>query len=481
MDPRLHVQSNIFNEADLIDFNDAYDFFESSAYASDDWQYEILKDWLAIDAQTGQFTHSICGLSVPRQNGKSRMLELRIIFGLVFLNERIIFSAHEVRTAREIFERLCLFFDDDTYPDIKESVKSIRKANGQEEIRLKTGARVQFMARTKSSGRGLSGDIMIFDEAQQLKSQAMAAMRPIVSTSKKPQSIYVGTPPTDDLDGETFISIRNQAIESEKTSTTLSWIEFAAVTGDDLDDPRVWEKTNPAFASGRILESTIADDRVQMSEEQFKRERLGMWETRGGASIVDMKHWQTLADPHSGIDGNIVLSIDISPQRDTGTISAAGFRSDGLLHVETLRNQKDISWIVPSMIQLRNIKTIKAVIIDGASPAATLIDDLKRSRFNVIIAGARDVAIASALFVDAVNESQLRHVDQPLLNTALAGARKRKLMDAFAFARSVSTTDITPVVSCSLALLGVNKKLKKRDVEGDQTYKPRPRGVVFRR
>ena len=61
---------------------------------------------------------------------------------------------------------------------------------------------------------------------------------------------------------------------------------------------------------------------------------------------------------------------------------------------------------------------------------------------------------ACGAFYDAVMEDRLRHLDTPVLNSALAVARKRSLGDAWAWHRKNAAADITPLVACTLALYG---------------------------
>lgn len=67
------------------------------------------------------------------------------------------------------------------------------------------------------------------------------------------------------------------------------------------------------------------------------------------------------------------------------------------------------------------------------------------------------MAIACGKFFDAVMESKLRHTDQPQLNVALSVARKRPLAGAWAWNRKDAGSDITPIVSATLALWGAQK------------------------
>lgn len=55
-------------------------------------------------------------------------------------------------------------------------IKRVLRANGNEEIRLENGSRVQFRARTSQSGRGVSADKLILDEAYHLTDAQLATL-----------------------------------------------------------------------------------------------------------------------------------------------------------------------------------------------------------------------------------------------------------------------------------------------------------------
>jgi hypothetical protein len=61
------------------------------------------------------------------------------------------------------------------------------------------------------------------------------------------------------------------------------------------------------------------------------------------------------------------------------------------------------------------------------------------------------------MFFDATTpeEDGLRHRGTQELSVAVAGARKRTLVDAWAWSRKSSSVDISPLVACTLAFWGV--------------------------
>jgi hypothetical protein len=148
----------------------------------------------------------------------------------------------------------------------------------------------------------------------------------------------------------------------------------------------------------------------------------------------------------------------------------AGQREDGGWHVELDEQRNGVGWL-PSYLEVRCQRNeIRAVVIDGASPAASIIDELKQRGIKVTTTGARDMATACGTFYDGAMDGWLHHIDQPQLNVALSVARRRSLGDAWAWNRKNAASDITPLVACTLALWGAQsstvKTPQKRRTQG---------------
>ena len=105
-------------------------------------------------------------------------------------------TAHEVKTARKAFLRLAGFFESARqWPELAALVSEVRRTNGQEAIVLTNGGSVEFIARSKGSGRGFTVDDLVCDEAQELGTEAYAALKPTISAapSGDPQTCLLYT------------------------------------------------------------------------------------------------------------------------------------------------------------------------------------------------------------------------------------------------------------------------------------------------
>jgi hypothetical protein len=435
----------------------AGDFAGDYGLAPDDWQQVILDDWLR-DIK-GRWASLTCGLSVPRQNGKNGVLEMRELFGMVGRGEKILHTAHQVKTAQKHFRRLKHFFgkkaDDPTakYPELNALVTEIRNVNGQEAIFLSNGGSVEIVARSQGSGRGFTVDVIVCDEAQDMSDDDQEALLSTSSASplRNPQWIYTGTPPGPKANGEVFTRIRGEALGGQ--SKRICWHEWSCEGDVDLDDHAQWRRANPALG-GRLLFDVVEGERGNLSDDGFARERLGMWAGSLSTSVIDPESWHTVRDESSKAVDRFALAIDVAPDRAVSSVAFAGQREDGSWHVELDETRNGVGWLVGYIADRCDSNPIRTVVIDGASPANSLVDDLEQRGVNVTTTTAREMAAACGQLYDGVMDAWLHHIDQPQLNLALSVARKRSLGDAWAWNRKTAASDITPIVAATLALWG---------------------------
>ena len=467
--PRVRVAPK-FRESDADDAA-----FLSSAYGlkPDPWQLGVLEDWLAV-RKDGRFASLTCGLAVPRQNGKNGIIEVRELFGMVALGEKFLHTAHEVKTARKAFLRLCSFFENTRkHPELAALVKEIRKTNGQEAIVLTNGGSVEFVARSKGSGRGFTVDVLVMDEAQELSDDALEALMPTTSAAPlgNPQWILTGTPPGPSANGEVFTRTRDEALGGK--SARLCWHEWSCDGAVDLDDRDNWYAANPSLG-GRLQFDVLEGERARFSDDGFGRERLGMWASASGSQVISMDAWKLAADPQSMPTSGFAIAVDVSPDLTSAALSLAGERPDGSWHVEVYEHRAGADWVANYVAgYVKANPQIRAVVVDVGSPAAAIVDDLVKAKVKITTPAVRDIGVAFTRFVDGVKGGTVRHTGQVQMATALGGARRRALgaTGLSAWNRVNSSADITPIVSATLALWGAQNTNVKRP--GPSTEKRR--------
>jgi len=433
--------------------SEATELAASAGLVLDPWQAYCL-DVMLGERPDGKWAAFEAGMLVARQNGKGGVLEARELAGLFLFGDRLILhSAHEFKTAAEAFLRVKALVDGT--PELSRRVARMRTSHGEEGIELVGGARLRFVARSRSSGRGFSGDTVILDEAQELPRAAMGALLPTLSARPNPQVIYTGTVPGPGNDSAHWASVRDRGRSGADPS--LAWLEWSPVEDlDDLDDRDAWRAANPALGY-RITTETIERERNALDDDAFARERLSLWSTRHHLTVVAMAEWAALADPRSVVEDPVAFAIDVTPDRSSASVAIAGRRSDGRHHVEVVDNSRGTGWVIERVAGLVQRWSPVAVVLDASGPAGSLIAGLTDVGVEPVVVSGREMAQACGAFYDAVANGSVRHVDQAPLNSALGAARKRSLGDAWAWHRKDPTVDISPLVAVTLALFGYER------------------------
>lgn len=428
----------------------------------DPWEEFVLASALG-ERPDGKWAAFEVGLVVPRQNGKGAVLEGRELAGLFLLGERFItHSAHQFDTSLEAFRRLLMLIEDT--PDFDRRVKRVSRSHGEEGIELKGGQRIRFRTRTKGGGRGFTGDCLILDEAMDLPETAHGALLPTLSARPNPQVWYTGSAVDQNVHehGVVLARIRDRGVTGGDPG--LAYFEWSAdadldTVEDVASDVRVWAQANPGLGI-RINAEHIAAERRSMDPRTFAVERLGVgdWPSLDGDDDDDItkEMWDACEDRASTVADPVRFAFDVRPDRRKAAIGVAGLRSDGLCHIEIVEHKDGTRWLPDRLAELVERHDAAPVIFDEKSPAAALTPKLVELGIPFEALGASEYSQGCALFFDAVDQKQVRHLGTSELAAAARGAAKRPLGDAWAWSRKNSAVDISPLVAVTLALSGVD-------------------------
>ena len=451
--PRVRVAPS----ARANSWEDVADLSASLGMPLDEWQEQVLEAAMGERAD-GRWASKFVGVSAPRQNGKSQLIVARALAGALLFDEKmIIISAHETDTAREIWKRLLDVVEDN--PTVEARVTGRMDAINREFISFGTGAgrqTIKLKARRASGARGFSADCLLLDEAQILGKQSWGSIVPTMSAMPNPQMWLFGTPPTETEDPFAFGRLRESATARKARHC---WLEWAAEPGDDLNSAEVWAKANPAYGV-RISHEACADDRAAMDDEQFARERLGIWDTKAATAVFGPGNWEACFGERPAGLAVGGLAVAVSWDGLKAAVVAAGLDDEGIVHVKPLQHGPGTSWVVGRAKELSERHGVP-VVVDGHGPAAVLIPYLERAGVKVRTATTSEVLDACAAIFDRVREKQLRQGGFAELNDAVAAAAKRAVGDRWAWGRKVSTADISTLEAATLAAWAVDSLIPK--------------------
>lgn len=427
---------------------------------------------LAVDAMLsygpgGRWVALESAVVEARQNGKTSGVILPVVLFDLFLlgADRIVWTAHLFRTARDAFADVVACVD--RAPELSGRVKKVTYANGEEAVELHSGARLEFLARSKGGGRGLGGKRLVMDEALFLSSESMGALIPTLSARPDPQIMYgssAGTIFSDHLRG-----LRDRGRAGGDPS--LIWVEWCApggwadppcvsgrtcthVVGTDgcaLDDEVLWLRANPALGR-RIKPEYVRAERRALPPAEFGRERLGWFDDPADGDALPLEAWRSCVDAGSVASGRPVFVVDASPGLRSAAIVAAAVNADGVPHVEVVEHHAGTDWVVERCRQLLAHDPL-AWVVDATGPVGALVPDLAVAGVEPTQMGVRDMGRAcTALAAGAVGRA-FRHLDDPILTRALVSASRRDVGDGlWVWSRRRSGGDICPLVAATLAL-----------------------------
>jgi hypothetical protein len=443
--------------------DEVIDLAEAAGLVLDPWQRYVLTHGLGERAD-GRWAALTVSTWVPRQNGKGAIIEALELAWLFLFGERLVLhSAHEYKTAQEAFLRIKTLVEG--CPDLRRQVRRVWQANGEQGIELLTGQRLRFVARSRTSGRGFSGDKNILDEGQELTVEQMAALMPTMSARDNPQVWIFGTPPDDPA-----AWVYGLKADGEAGADGLAHFDWG-IDGLDMANPddvarladrELWYAANPALGI-RITEEFVAHE-LPLLGALFAPERLGLWlpPAADATRFLDPKRWAALADPDSQPGDDLAIAVETTLDRTWSSIGLYAPRPDGLGHIEVIDHRPGTDWVVERVVELRGRYRPVGIGLDLRGPAGALEEDFRAAgivepddperpeRGQLAVPTATDTGQACGQIVDAVRQGADRHRDQTQLNTAVSVVKTRSLGGSLAWARQEGVVD-SPITAATLA------------------------------
>lgn len=472
---------------------DAVELAASAGLFLDDWQAWTLAEAMGV-TRAGLWSSFEVGLLVPRQNGKNAILEARELAGLYLLDETLlIHTAHEFKTALEHFRRVEGLIKGT--PDLRRMVRKIVTSHGSEGIELfpvpaiiagsssrmvrrgTPARRLQFLARSRSSGKGFSADFLAYDEAMILSMETVSASMPTMSAMRNPQLWYTAS--EGRADAHQLARVRRRGLSGR--APDLMWAEWSAELchemcppGCDRHDlpgaPATWAKANPAMGV-RIPESYLSKAHEAMDADTFAMSHLAVsdWPAdENGWAVISEPAWDACGDTKSARPSprGMAIAVDATEDGTVAAIAIAGKRGDGKVtgEIPAGDHRPGTAWVVERLVELRSKYKPCAIVIDPHGPAGHLIDACERAKLEIVKPSSTEIAQAYGLFIVSVRDRKFVHLgnEQPNLRAAVAGAVNRDLGDGnHAWSRKLASVDLSPLIAVTLATWGHNKYGRK--------------------
>lgn len=437
------------------------DFSERLGVPLLEWQKHLFDHALKLD-RAGKFRHTEVASIVSRQQGKTHASRIRVLAGLfLFGEESIVLTAQDRNLARDTFGKIVEIVE--RTPELLKYVKTIRWANGQEELTLKTGQRVRIVAPTPSAARGYANDLVLIDEVrEQTDFDLWAAIRPTINTrrnaTKYGAQVWL-TSNAGHADSVLLLQKRQQALEliEKRKPGSLAWLEWSAPADVDIYDPvKAWAPANPAL--GYLLSELDLQAALPpaMPEAEFRTEFLcqfvGTMDT-----WLPVGAWEACEAPEILIPdsayGRVFFGIDRAPSWDSVSVVAV-VPVDDRLAVEVVKH-----W--DSGVSEDQLLAYVSGLYDRWSPQYVAADDLLLGDFLTKLNQATGVRVhrvrggdvqraCSNLYQNVVNGRVAHNGDELLKDHVLSAARK-EIGESWRLSRRHSSRHIDGVMALAAA------------------------------
>lgn len=442
------------------------------------WQADLLRDTLLRNDEDMWSSREILGV-VSRQNGKGTYLvALELIYIYLVGAKSIMHSAHFLDTAMDARDRLWDVIEDhpglmswweDEYSGTPRPVMG----NGKDAVKFPNGAKIYYRTRTKKTGRGLSFELLIFDECFDLPNEVYAAMNNTTKARPNAQTVFISSPVNikEHFHGDIFSAKRWAALDG---APGVLFKEWSITDDDDPHDPASWVKANPSLVDeprpGVQLDSVASESHAARTSEalldSFLVETLGKgeWVPRDADAgvdftpIFDLDRWSACGVstyPAKDI-GYSCLGVDVTPDGEkVGVVSALEVGDKYFLSVSPL-DDFDRDEVVASAARAVELNDPVGIVVDPSGQGSTVIQPLRSAGVDPEQASGSKVSIAYELMRRLFDEGRLLHDGDPRWSEALGVAVERSKNGRFRALNRFSG-DVTVLVAGSLALWGLTE------------------------
>jgi phage terminase large subunit-like protein len=300
------------------------------------YQEFVLKDMMAVDKKNN-YRRKTSLLLISRQNGKSHLGRVRVIWGMFYGDEKkvIIMSANRA-TSLMLFREIAWIIE--STPELKAMTKAIRYANGGERIELLNGSTLDVISDNSSSPRGRTADFLWIDEIREISEDGYKAAVPVTRARANAQTFLTSNA------GDHFSSVLNGLVERAKDypPETFGYYEYSApqYCKIDITSDYFWRSavapSNPALGyiiTKESIEEAIATNPI----EQTRTETLCQWidslQSPWPHGVLEETSDNTL---EMAVGAYTIFAFDVSPSRRNGSLVAGQLLPDGRIGIGIL-------------------------------------------------------------------------------------------------------------------------------------------------
>ena len=301
------------------------------------YQEFVLKQMLMVDKKD-QYRVKTALLLISRQNGKSHLGRVRVIWGMFYGGEKkhIIMSSNRA-TALMTFREIAWIIE--STPELKAMTKAVRYANGGERIELLNGATLDLVSDTRDSARGRTADFLWIDEVREISEDGYKAAIPVTRARSNAQTFLTSNA------GDAFSTVLNGLVERAKDypPETFGYYEYSApqYCKIDISSDAFWREavvpSNPALGytvTKESIEEAIATAPIETTRTETLCQWIDSLQSPWPNGVLEETSDSTL---EMAPGAYTVFAFDVSPSRRNASLVAGQLLPDGRIGVGILQ------------------------------------------------------------------------------------------------------------------------------------------------
>ena len=418
------------------------------------WQRWVLDDLLSVN-ENDMWIKKTGLILVSRQSGKTHLARMLILAHLFLWGSKNVLGMSSNRNmALDTFRNVAYTIEDN--PFLKDQVRQIRLANGQESITLKNGARYEIAAATRDAPRGKTADFLYLDELREWSEEAFTAALPV--TRARPNSMTLMTSNAGDGFSTVLNDLRERCLSYPPES--LGYYEWSAPEHCKIHDRKAWAMANPALGY-LVTEETLAEAVNTNSVEATRTEMLCQWIS---SSVSPWAYGSIEACSDSTLEIPVgpmtIMAFDIAPTRRSGALVIGQLKDNkiavGLAQLWTSEIAIDEIKMASDINEWAK-KYHPHIILFDKYATQTLATKLEQSGWRMQDCSGQAFYQACGDLADALANTRLVHSGQPELVQHLNNSAAKISDFGFRIIRRKSAGDVTAAISLAMVVSQLTK------------------------
>jgi phage terminase large subunit-like protein len=405
------------------------------------------------------------GVLVARQQGKSHLMRLRILWGLLNGEKLQILSAHKLAVSLEHFNQLLDLIEQHDW--LMAQMKKIRRTNGQEEIQFLNNARFKVVA-NNAAGRGYAGAETIYlDELREHKDYgAWSAITKTQLAAKNPALFAFSN--AGDATSTVLNEMRDRGMATiQGVTDSLLWLEWSAPPNTNISiESAAW--ANPAM--GRTVHVDNIKATFNEPEAVVRTEVMCQW-VDTLQSPWSPNAWNQCANPDLVVEPGqqTYLAFDVTPRRNQASLVASqiidGKIALGLVQTfdsDTALDDLTIANAVADWARAYDVTEIAYSKNTGQAVAARLAS----AGIMTTAIDGRAFAMACDQMLSAMEHHRLIHKDEVTFNKHVSACARIPFAEGgWLIGRRASNANVTGAVAAAMAISLASKPISDTDIQ----------------